>query len=58
MKTLFQRINRRLLIDPENAIHEPRSVFILAIAGAFAYLRYQYSQYFERVGTQTKSDGN
>ncbi|MDX2077352.1 MAG: hypothetical protein SFZ02_13045 [bacterium] len=43
------------VIDPENAIHEPRSVFILAIAGIFAYLRYQYS---ERGQRQTQSNAD
>lgn len=30
------------VIDSENNIHEPRSVFIIAVAGAFAYFRHQY----------------
>jgi hypothetical protein len=30
------------VIDPEDNIHEPRSVFIIAVAGAFAYFRHQY----------------
>ena len=30
------------VIDPENNVHEPRSVFIIAVAGAFAYFRHQY----------------
>lgn len=30
------------VIDPENNIHEPRSVFIIAVAGTIAYLRHQY----------------
>ena len=30
------------VIDPGNNIHEPRSVFIIAVAGAFAYFRHQY----------------
>ncbi|MBL8121026.1 MAG: hypothetical protein JNJ78_26220, partial [Anaerolineae bacterium] len=29
------------VIDPDNNIHEPRSVFIIAVAAAFAYLRRQ-----------------
>ena len=28
--------------QPENPIHEPRSVFIIAVAGALAYFRSQY----------------
>lgn len=30
------------VIDPENNIHEPRSVFIIAVVGTFAYFRHQY----------------
>lgn len=30
------------VIDPDNSIHEPRSVFIIAVAGVYAYFRSEY----------------
>jgi hypothetical protein len=32
------------VLDPCSPNHEPRSVFIIAVAGAFAYFRQQYRQ--------------
>ncbi|MCA9884298.1 MAG: hypothetical protein KC708_15050 [Anaerolineae bacterium] len=48
------------VIDYDENMHEPRSVFILAVAGSFAYMRQQYLKYStvaDALGTDSEGGG-
>jgi len=44
------------VIDPGNNIHEPRSVFILAVAGSAAYFHQQYLKYITVLSSFTEDE--